>query len=108
MNLKLSLLPLIAAAVIAGCNDMGHDHHGMMMGGHHEQPTAAEIAAAKDMHNTVCPISGDKTEDSKVVAIHDGKLYHLCCEDCVEKFNDSPDKYIKMMDANPSKYGLKP
>jgi YHS domain-containing protein len=104
MNLKQSLFSLAFVIAAAGCNNVDHG----TMGGHkYKEPTAAQIAAAKDMHNTVCPVSGDKIGDTKIVAIHDGKLYHICCAGCAESFNENPDQYIKELDANPAKYGLK-
>jgi YHS domain-containing protein len=106
MAFKLSLLSLVGAALLAGCNNMQHGNH--MMGGHqHAAPTAAEIAAAKDVGNTKCVVTGDDVGTSKAVAIHDGKLYHFCCADCAGKFHADPQKYVKMVEADPAKYGIK-
>jgi YHS domain-containing protein len=94
MTRTRTLLAWTAVALLAGCSKT-HNY------------TAAEIAAAKDMGNTVCPVSGDPVGDSKAVAIHDGKLYHLCDDTCQHGFSEKPDHYITVMNADPKKYGLK-
>ena len=64
-------------------------------------------ASAVDLHNTVCPVSGDKVEDSKLTETYQGKIYHFCCDDCPKKFKEDPDKYAKAVAADPAKYGVK-
>jgi YHS domain-containing protein len=66
-------------------------------------PTAEPI----DLKNTVCPVSGDKVGDSKLTETYDGKIYHLCCDDCPKAFKKDPAKYAKAVAADPSKYGIK-
>ena len=104
MSVRFLTTSLVAAALLAGCAESSHEHHHGMTSPNYSE---AEIAAAKDMHNTACPVTGDQVGGSKVVAIHDGKLYHFCCADCLETFNDNPGKYIAQMQANPEKYGMK-
>ena len=70
------------------------------------QPTTQPFEAV-DLRNTVCPVSGDKVEDSKLVEIYDGKVYHLCCPDCHKDFEKDPAKYAAAVAANPAKYGIK-
>jgi YHS domain-containing protein len=68
----------------------------------------ASKASAVDVHNTVCPVSGDKVETSKLTQTYDGKTYHLCCNDCVKPFKQDPGKYAKAVSEDPSKYGVTP
>jgi YHS domain-containing protein len=68
--------------------------------------TDAAKASATDLHNTVCPVSGDKVESSRLTETYDGKVYHLCCNDCVKPFQKDPGKYEKAVAADPAKYGV--
>lgn len=68
---------------------------------------ASQPSAAVDLHNTVCPASGDKVEDSKEVEVYEGKTYHLCCASCHADFQKDPAKYAKSVAADPAKYGVK-
>jgi YHS domain-containing protein len=70
------------------------------------QPTTRPFQAV-DLRNTLCPVSGDKVEDSKLVEIYDGKVYHLCCSDCHTDFEKDPAKYAAAVTANPGKFGVK-
>ncbi len=69
------------------------------------QPAAD--AAAVDLGNTVCPVSGDKVGDSKLTSTYEGKIYHFCCDDCPKKFAKDPATYAKAVEADPAKYGVK-
>jgi YHS domain-containing protein len=64
--------------------------------------------AAIDLNNTICPVSGDKVGDSKLTEVFDGKIYHFCCDDCPKQFVKDPEKYAKLVAADPAKYGVKP
>ena len=67
----------------------------------------ANQQAAVDLHNTVCPVSGDKVGDSKLTEVYQGKVYHFCCDDCPKDFKKNPDKFAKAVAADPVKYGVK-
>jgi YHS domain-containing protein len=69
------------------------------------QPTTEQSAV--DLHNTVCPVSGDDVGTSKLTETYEGKIYHFCCDDCPAKFKKDPDKFAKLVAANPEKYGVK-
>jgi len=69
--------------------------------------TKTQPVSATDLHNTVCPVSGDKVADSKLVEVYDGKVYHLCCADCHTDFEKDPAKYETAVAADPAKYGIK-
>jgi YHS domain-containing protein len=62
---------------------------------------------ATDLKNTVCPVSGDKVGDSTNVVVYQGKVYHLCCDDCHKDFEKDPAKYAAAVQADPAKYGVK-
>ena len=70
---------------------------------------ATAKASTTDAGNTKCLVSGEaigsmgagKTVDYK------GKTYHLCCQDCVGTCNKDPEKFVKLLEADPAKYGVK-
>lgn len=115
MNRLVTLLSLSAALAIGGCThsqDKSTQDNSSMSAANGSTPTkssnegSAQTAAAVDLHNTVCPVSGDKVESSKLTQTYDGKVYHLCCNDCVKPFKADPTKYTKAVSDDPAKYGV--
>jgi YHS domain-containing protein len=99
MKRSLALVSLSLTLGLAGC------------GASNTKPPASTEPAARtaavDLHNTVCPVSNDPVETSKLTQTYDGKVYHLCCADCSKPFKNDPGKYAKAVDADPAKYGVK-
>ena len=59
---------------------------------------AKEEAAAVDVGNKVCPVTGDNIKPkSNITYEYQGKIYHFCCPMCVPEFKKDPEKYIKKM-----------
>jgi YHS domain-containing protein len=109
MNRWIALMSIPATLVIAGCSHSA-DKSAMSS---HDSGTAAMSStqtpsrqAAVDLHNTVCPVSGDQVESSPLTETYDGKIYHLCCKDCVKPFRSEPAKYAQAVADNPTKYGV--
>jgi YHS domain-containing protein len=99
--------PLAAMLILgAGCRHEG-DHAGNSMAAAQPMSESTSQHAAVDLHNTVCPVSGDKVGDSKLTEVYQGKIYHLCCDDCPKDFKKNPDKFAKAVAADPAKYGVK-
>ena len=71
------------------------------------QPATTQPFQAVDLRNTVCPVSGEKIGDSNLVEVYDGKIYHLCCDDCYKDFEKDPSKYAKAVSDESQKYGIK-
>ncbi|GEM_PF-766419 len=44
--------------------------------------------------NLICPVTGEDA-DSAVSLAHDGTTYYFCCDGCLDKFRENPDKYMK-------------
>ena len=108
MNRFLVSLSLPAALAIAGCAH-SQDRSAPPSADSSMQPmssTDAGHSSAVDLHNTVCPVSGDKVESSRLTETYDGKIYHLCCNDCVKPFKQDPGKYAKAVADDPAKYGV--
>jgi YHS domain-containing protein len=77
-----------------------------------QSPVGAAVPATQpaaiDLNNTICPVSDEKVGDSKLTETYDGKIYHFCCDDCPKQFLKDPEKYAKLVAADPAKYGVKP
>ncbi|HZL37999.1 MAG TPA: YHS domain-containing protein [Tepidisphaeraceae bacterium] len=69
--------------------------------------TTGSTAGAVDLHNTVCPVSGEKVETSALTETYNGKTYHMCDAGCAKDFKKNPQKYADMVAADPAKYGVK-
>lgn len=108
MKRFVALMSLPAALAIAGCTP-SQDKPAPPSSTGDSMPmstTDASKASATDLHNTVCPVSGDKVESSPLTQTYDGKVYHLCCKDCVKPFQKDPGKYAKQVSDDPAKYGV--
>lgn len=110
MKYNTSLLTALALGLgVAGFAASGFaDDMGTAGAMNHPTPPATQPTSAVDVGNKVCPVSGDEVGDSKLTETYDGKTYHFCCDGCPQKFNKDPEKYIKAMNADPAKYGIKP
>ena len=99
------LLP--AALAVAGCSH-SQDKPASSTSDSMSSMSSTETSnqSAVDLHNTVCPVSGDKVESSKLTETYDEKVYHLCCKDCVKPFEKEPGKYAKAVADDPAKYGV--
>jgi YHS domain-containing protein len=107
MKARSLALVLPAALAIAGCahhQDNAASSSGTSGLAISSSPANAQQAA--DLHNTVCPVSGDKVQDSRLTETYNGKVYHLCCNDCVKPFKQDPAKYAKAVADDPAKYGV--
>ena len=101
---SLGLAVIVAAFATSAIFADEGDHHGASTQPA-SQPTTQQSAI--DLHNTVCPVSGDSVGDSKLTEVYQGKIYHLCCDDCPKDFEKDPQKYANKVAADPAKYGVK-
>lgn len=98
---------LVAMLILgSGCRQEG-DHAASAGAAAQPLSESANQPAAVDLHNTVCPVSGDQVADSKLTEVYQGKIYHFCCEDCPKDFKKNPDKFANAVAADPGKYGVK-
>jgi YHS domain-containing protein len=96
---------VIAALFIVAVGFAHEGHHSDGTTQPTSQPTTQQ--AAIDLQNTVCPVTGDSVGDSKLTETYQGKIYHLCCDDCPKDFQKDPQKYANKVAADPAKYGVK-
>ncbi|MEZ7891339.1 MAG: TRASH domain-containing protein [Candidatus Wallbacteria bacterium] len=45
-----------------------------------------------DLKNKICPVMGD-TAKEELYVIYENKVYHLCCQTCIDEFKNNPGKY---------------
>ena len=85
-SMKKLLLPLAAAALLAGCASYNYS----------DKPSAS----AKPYPRDTCIVSGDKFDHGKpVVRVVNGQEVKLCCEDCLKDFEKNPAKYLTQLTA---------
>ncbi|MFM7282804.1 MAG: hypothetical protein ACKO32_13605 [Planctomycetia bacterium] len=66
---------------------------------HIEAINAAVIAAQKkDYPLNVCPISGEKLDESAQNVVHGTRLVRLCCGKCATAFQKDPKAYMAQLD----------
>jgi len=64
-----------------------------------DQPSQEKPAAAAiDVGNKICPVSGDKIGDmgEPVKYEYKGKVYNLCCKMCLVDFKKDPQKFSQI------------
>ena len=110
MHAKI-FIPLLITTTLTfvGCAQHAdwHDMHDHMMMNHDDMASKpVDTTGAIDLRNAICPVTGDKIEDSKNIAVYQGKIYHFCCSDCPKDFAKDPGKYAKMVAADPAKFGV--
>ncbi|MDD5021993.1 MAG: YHS domain-containing protein [Endomicrobiaceae bacterium] len=59
----------------------------------------AEVTKPVDVGNTICPVTGNKIDEStKAKYEYEGKIYNFCCPMCINTFKSNPQKYIKKIE----------
>ena len=54
--------------------------------------------------NKVCPVSGEDLDDDAVTIEYKGKTVGLCCSKCEKKFTKDPEKFMKNLSEDGSKF----
>ena len=83
-----------------GCGaHSGHGGHGGDAG--HEGARGASVPGT--LGASLDPVCGMRVEAGRGYAkMHRGALYRFCSRDCLDKFETSPDKYLKSAQASSS------
>ena len=70
-----------------------------------ERYTGAKAAASPELHHD--PVCGMDIEaqDAAGTVEHDGRLYYLCSNSCVEKFKSDPERYLQPQAPSPPPAG---
>ena len=57
---------------------------------HEEMQSASGVSVSV----TKCAVCGESLGDKTSISQHNGQSVKLCCQDCLTKFNQDPDKYV--------------
>jgi YHS domain-containing protein len=60
-------------------------------------PATTQPAPNTTPVNKKCPISGDDVDPKGKTVTYKGKTVGFCCDDCIEKFNKDPEKYVNSL-----------
>jgi YHS domain-containing protein len=61
-----------------------------------DKPAASQPATqSAPIFNKKCPISGEDVDPKGKTVMYKGKKIGFCCDDCIEKFEKDPEKYMK-------------
>ena len=60
-----------------------------------KEKSAVETEINKPV-NTICPVSTEPA-DQEITYEYKGKTYALCCNSCLKKFKNDPEKYISRL-----------
>jgi len=106
------IFPAVCAALLASCNspaakavpgDTAPSTDTSLV----LKPTAAQLAAARPVHNLHCPTDGEVVGSMgpAVPVIYKGREVDLCCPNCPKEFSADPDRYlaVAMADTVPEK-----
>jgi YHS domain-containing protein len=70
-----------------------------LMGGNlSAEESSAKISQEKKTVQTECPVMGGKINKALFVD-YQGKRIYVCCQGCIGKVKENPEKYIKEIEA---------
>lgn len=82
---------LCLAAIVACGNEKTTTSQDLIL-----NPTSEQLAAAKDVGNTICPVTRSPlgSMGKPVSVIYKGQVIHFCCSGCPGEFAKNPEKYM--------------
>jgi len=81
----------------AGCCEKHEMHSGMKM------ESSTETATVQ-IWNKVCPVKGEEVDADSPTVEYDGKVIGFCCPGCDAKFQKDPEKYMKNLNEDGTKF----
>ena len=60
--------------------------------------------AAVQIWNKVCPVKGEEIDADAPTVEYNGKIIGFCCPGCDSKFQKDPEKYMKNLNEDGSKF----
>lgn len=107
---KKAKIILVAVVVIFGMNGMSFaasccgDAGSKNDSGQAYAQDAGKGSKVIDVGNKVCPIRGEKIDESeKATYEYKGKIYNFCCPMCIPEFKRNPEKYIEVVNKEKRK-----
>lgn len=89
MKKTIITLCIIASTFIA-LGEKGHEDHKQ----HKDQSTEMH---SKSNVQTKCPVMGGNI-NKELYVDHDGKRIYVCCQMCINKIKEKPEKYISKLE----------
>lgn len=68
------------------------------------QKTDSTETASREIWNKVCPVKGNPVEEDSPTVEYNGKVYGFCCPGCDTKFAKNPEKYLKNLNDDGTKF----
>jgi len=65
---------------------------------------AIDETAVVQIWNKVCPVKGEEIDAEAPTVEYNGKLIGFCCPGCDSKFQKDPEKYMKNLNEDGSKF----
>lgn len=65
---------------------------------------ATDETAVVQIWNKVCPVKGEEIDADAPTVEYNGKLIGFCCPGCDSKFQKDPEKYMKNLNEDGSKF----
>jgi len=69
-----------------------------------DQKAAESVDTPTTAWNAVCPVLGKAVNPKIKPVVYDGKAYGFCCAGCDSKFEKNPEKYIKNLNADGTRF----
>lgn len=95
--LLLAALFFVMMRFGCGAHIMGHGRHGTSSSGQRAEGDNLRWIAPDRAVDPVCGMTM-QTAGAKS-AVHDGHVYYFCSQECRQKFETSPNSYVKPMAA---------
>ena len=93
-RLILCVAAAVAAFVGVGCNG-NNNAPPPASSSASVAPTTQPVAASAKPVNQYCAVDKDQKVDPSVTYLYQGQVIGFCCEDCIPKFKQDPQKYMK-------------
>ena len=68
------------------------------------QMNESKETATVQIWNKVCPVKGEETEADAPTFEYNGKIIGFCCPGCDSKFQKDPEKYMKNLNEDGTKF----
>lgn len=70
----------------------------------HENNMDSTKTETAKVWNKVCPVMGEEVDEEAPTFEYKGKNYGFCCPGCDKKFKKDPEKYIKNLSEDGTKF----
>lgn len=81
----------------AGCNNTTQPPEQSPKAATPTTAPATQAAASQKPINKYCAVDTGNEVDPTITYLYQGKVIGFCCEDCIPKFKQDPEKYMKTL-----------